>query len=190
MMVDLETVLPGVLPGLAILLWYLRTRRGFTGGRLVAFTGFAVYLLGVSHYTIFPLRLDSEYIEMLRRQTRFLEGVNLIPLKGWSLKYLMGVQGWGNLVLGMPWGFGYPFVMPISGWRWRSVAQSGAIFAASIELTQLAISVVYGFAYRVIDINDFLLNLAGVMLGYALLRALASVYQAASGRRFPANAKG
>ena len=185
MMLDLETGLPLVLPGLVILLWYLRTRRGFTAGRLVAVTGFAVYLLGVSSYTIFPIRLDSEYIEVFRRQTRLLDGVNLVPLKGWSLEYLTGVQGWGNLVLGMPWGFGYPVVMPASGWRWRPVAKSGAVFAASIELAQLAISLAYGFAYRVIDINDFLLNFAGVMLGYTLLRSLVSLHQAISGRRLP-----
>jgi glycopeptide antibiotics resistance protein len=43
---------------------------------------------------------------------------------------------------------------------------------------------VYGFAYRVIDVNDFLLNFAGVVLGFALLRALAFVSRTASGRRF------
>jgi Ca2+/Na+ antiporter len=55
MSVDLKSVLPVVLPSLLILLWHLRTRRRFTMGRLVAVAGFAVYLLMVIDYTIFPL---------------------------------------------------------------------------------------------------------------------------------------
>jgi glycopeptide antibiotics resistance protein len=180
MMVDLETVLPVILPGLVVVLWYLRTRRRFTVGRLICAGGFAIYLLGVSHYTIFPLRLDSEYIEVFRSQTRFLDGVNWVPLRGWSLEYLVSVQCWGNVVLGIPWGLAFPFVVPVSGWR--QLARSGAIFAAGIELTQCAISLIYGFAYRVIDINDFLLNFSGVMLGYAALRIAACSYRAVSGR--------
>lgn len=82
MMMDLESVLPVVVPALVVLLWLLRSRWRFTAGRLAAVTGFAVYLLFVSKYTIFPLRFDSEYIEALRRQTELLDGVNLIPFKG------------------------------------------------------------------------------------------------------------
>ncbi len=180
MMVDLETVLPVILPGLVILLWYLRTRRRFTVGRLIFVGGFAVYLLGVSHYTIFPIRLDSEYIELSRSQTRFLDGVNLVPLRGWSLEYLVSVQWWGNVALGMPWGLAFPFVVPLSGWR--QLARSGAIFAAGIEITQCAISLIYGFAYRVIDINDSLLNFLGVTIGYTALIITACSYRAVSGR--------
>jgi glycopeptide antibiotics resistance protein len=185
MMVDLSSVLPLVMPGLAIWLWYLRTRRRFSVGRLVALASFAVYLLLVSQYTLFPLRFDAGYIDTFRSQTRFLDGVNLVPFKGWSLKYLMSVQGWGNVVLGMPWGFLYPFVVPALGWR--PVARSGVIFSAGIELTQLLISLIYGFAYRVIDINDVLLNSTGVMIGYALLGVLSFFYRAVSGAN-PRNA--
>jgi glycopeptide antibiotics resistance protein len=180
MRIDLKSVLPVVMPGLVVLLWYLRTRRRFSVGRLIAFAGFALYLLMVSDYTIFPLRFDSKYIEVFRNQGRFFDRVNLVPFGGWSLEYLTSIQGWGNLVLGMPWGFAYPFVVPVSGWR--STVRSGAIFAAVIELTQLVISLLYGFAYRVVDINDILLNTAGVVVGYAVLRIIASSYQRISGR--------
>ncbi|WP_224241501.1 VanZ family protein [Hyalangium gracile] len=184
-MVDLETILPLVLPGVVILLWYLRTRHRLTVGRLIAVAMFAVYLLMVSSYTIFPLRFDSAYIEAFRSQTRLLDGVKLVPFRDMSLRYLTSVQGWGNLVLGIPWGFLYPFVVPVLGWR--AIARSGACFSAAIELTQLAISVLYGFAYRVTDINDFLLNVTGVLIGYALLRLLALIYRSLS-RRDPRDA--
>jgi glycopeptide antibiotics resistance protein len=180
MRVDLLSVLPVVLPGLVILLWYLRRRRRFTAGRLVAAAGFAVYLLMVSDYTIFPLWFDEKYIETFRDQGRFLDKVNLVPFRGWSMEYLTSIQGWGNLALGMPWGFAYPFVMPASGWR--STVRTGTAFVVAIEFTQLLISGLYGFAYRVTDINDILLNFAGVVSGYGVLRLVALAYQTVSGR--------
>jgi glycopeptide antibiotics resistance protein len=57
---------------------------------------------------------------------------------------------------------------------WREIGWYSAIFAVTIETLQLAISLLYGFAYRVIDVNDVLLNLSGAMLGYALLKVAAS----------------
>ena len=180
MLMDMESVLPLAIPALVVVVWYLRTRRRFSAGRLVAVICFAVYLLQVSKYTIFPLRLDSASIAALRHQSRLLDGVNVVPFRGWSLAYLASVQVWGNLLLGVPWGLLLPFVAPVAGWR--AMVRYGATFATAIELLQLAISLLYGFAYRVIDINDVLLNFAGAMLGYALVRLSAWFYRAASGR--------
>lgn len=173
MTIRLGSLLPVLLPGLAFLLWYLRTRHRFTTGRLVMVGSFALYLMVVSKYTIFPLWLDAEYIAAARGNTRFFDSVNLVPFKDWSLAYLVSTQGWGNIALGMPFGFLYPFVVPVA--NWRHMAWRGVIFSLAIELTQLGISLCYGFPYRVIDINDILLNLTGVMLGYGLLRAVAQL---------------
>jgi len=169
MLMDWGSSLVLALPVLAVVVWYLRTHRRFSIGRLVAVVCLAVYLLLVSKYTIFPLRLDSESIAALRHQSQLLDGVSLVPFRGWSPRYLTNVQVWGNIVLGMPWGFLLPFVVPVAGWR--ASVRYGAIFAFAIELIQLAISLLYGFAYRVIDVNDVLLNFAGTMLGHALFRS-------------------
>jgi glycopeptide antibiotics resistance protein len=177
-MLELKSLLPIAVPCLAILVWHLRTRRRFSLGRIIAVVVFTAYLLLVSGYTIFPLQFNAEYIEWHRSQGRFLENIHLVPFKGLSLEYLVSVQGWGNVALGLPFGFLYPFVMPVSGWR--SMARLGVVFSATIEFIQLAISLLYGFAYRVIDVNDVLLNVSGVLLGYAFLNALAFIYQKAS----------
>ena len=108
------------------------------------------------------------------------DGINLVPFRDLSIKYLVSVQGWGNVALGGPFGFLYPFVFGSSGWR--QMARAGVLFGSAIELTQLTISLLYGFAYRVIDVNDVLLNFTGVMLGYALLRATALLYRTVAGR--------
>jgi glycopeptide antibiotics resistance protein len=176
MMIRLESLLPVVLPGLAFLLWYLRTRHRFTADRLVMTGSFALYLLLVSKYTIFPLWFGAEYTEAAHSRAESLAGVNLVPFKSWSLEYLRGVQCWGNIALGVPFGFLYPFVMPATAWP--QLARSGVLFPIVIELTQLALSF-SGFTSRIIDINDVLLNFTGVMLGYMLLRAVALVYRSA-----------
>lgn len=180
MIVTLLTVLPLLVPGLVLLAWYLRTRRRFTAGRLVVAVGFAIYLLQVSDYTIFPLEFGTWYVETMRSQTRLLDGINLVPFRDLSIEYLVSVQGWGNVALGGPFGFLYPLVFGSSGWR--RMARAGVLFGSAIELTQLTISLLYGFAYRVIDVNDVLLNFIGVMLGYALLRATALLYRRGVGR--------
>jgi glycopeptide antibiotics resistance protein len=127
----------------------------------------------VSKYTIFPLWLDSDYIEAARRGTKFINGVNFIPFKDWSLSYLRGAQGWGNIALGVPFGFLYPFIMPVA--NWRQLVRYGAIFSIAIELTQFTISLGYGFTYRIIDINDVLLNFTGALLGYTVLRIVGAL---------------
>src|SRR3954463_8909391 len=180
MIVDLSTVRPLLILGLVLLVWYLRRRWRFPVARLAMIAGFAIYLMEVSRYTIFPLQFGTPYVTTLRSQTRFLDGVNLIPFQGVSVRYLASVQGWGNVALGVPFGFMLPFIVPVSGWR--RMALRGLFFGTTIELTQLIISLFYGFAYRVIDVNDVMLNFAGVMVGYALLRGIASLYRAATSR--------
>lgn len=180
MMVWLETFLPVLIPGLVLVLWYLRSHRRFTVARLLMVVLFMMYVLQVVSHTVFPLRFDNSYIDAHRSHTRFLDGVNLLPFKDLSSTYLTSVQGWGNVVLGVPFGLLYPFVFPISGWR--RMALRGLLLGVAIEFTQLFISLLYGFAYRVIDVNDIILNWAGAMTGYALLRGVAALYWAVAGR--------
>lgn len=47
---------------------------------------------------------------------------------------------------------------------------AGLAFSVAIELAQLAVSVGLGYAYRVSDIDDVILNVAGVLLGYTAYR--------------------
>ena len=46
----------------------------------------------------------------------------------------------------------------------------------ALETAQLGVSLLIGAAYRSVDINDVLLNAAGVLLGYALFRGCAWGY--------------
>jgi len=42
------------------------------------------------------------------------------------------------------------------------------LFPLTIELSQLAVSLVLGYSYRVTEVDDVLLNFAGVLFGFAL----------------------
>ncbi len=79
-------------------------------------------------------------------------------------------QAWilgGNVLTLAPFGFLLPFVAPRLA-TWRRMALAGVLLPLAIELSQLAISFALGYSYRVTEVDDVLLNCAGVLLGYAL----------------------
>jgi glycopeptide antibiotics resistance protein len=55
--------------------------------------------------------------------------------------------------------------------RWWRTALAGLTLSASVELSQLAVSLLLGYWYRMSDVDDVLLNVAGVLLGYGLFAA-------------------
>lgn len=86
----------------------------------------------------------------------------------------------GNVVVFMPVGV----LAPLLGRRWDSWrAMLGLGFAVSvgIELGQLGMSLLIGSPYRVADVDDVILNVLGVLLGYAALRTVRQLV-ARSGR--------
>jgi glycopeptide antibiotics resistance protein len=56
---------------------------------------------------------------------------------------------------------------------WRALPPLVLVGGAAVEAAQLAISLVLGFRYRAIDIDDVILNAAGLAIGWLVTRALA-----------------
>lgn len=137
---------------------------------------FFVYLWAVVAQTIFPLRLDSAYIDTMRPARSWEGFVNVVPFAFGN--DVTVVQIYGNILLGVPMGFGLPFVVR-SGLR--RVVLAGLILGVGIELLQFVIGLGYGFPYRVVDVNDALLNFVGVIAGYALLMIVARTYRRLAG---------
>jgi glycopeptide antibiotics resistance protein len=81
----------------------------------------------------------------------------------------------GNIFLTAPFGFGIPLLARV--WEKRIFWLSLAV-GSVIETTQLMVSLGIGTAYRGVDINDVLLNAAGVLLGYAFFRTLSGLFSA------------
>jgi glycopeptide antibiotics resistance protein len=175
-LVSLKTVAPIMVVVLIGILAYMKKKQQRSTGYLISFAVFYVYLLYVSEYTIFPLRLFAPaYTKLMIDQGgTWRDGLNLVPFRDVSIAYLRSVQGWGNLVLTVPFGFGLPFVGTTD---FKAIAWRGIIFPVFIELAQLLLNFAYRYSARVVDVNDVLFNFAGVLIGFALFRALAGLYR-------------
>jgi glycopeptide antibiotics resistance protein len=124
--------------------------------------------------TFLPLPIGAAAIAEARAAANYDH--NLIPLATLRFQLDGGVTPFelrqlvGNFLLLLPLGIYGPILTP----RLRSlpaILLAGAGIAALIELGQLAVATAYGFPVRVADIDDVLLNTAGVLAGYLLWRA-------------------
>lgn len=157
--------------------------RGLVG---VAFAAYVVVIIGLV-FTPFPLppwiaftdaQLDSGY-----RPWPF-PWLNVLPFDTIRGALRFGVQ-WqpgryllGNVLAFAPFGVFLPILWP----RWRSligIVAVAVVISIAIEAVQLGLSLLMGFPYRVADIDDVLLNVLGVTLGYVVYRAVVAVLPSA-----------
>ncbi len=135
---------------------------------------FAIYLLFALDKTFFPLQISGGYADA-RRELPFWSDFNLIPfyfgpystLKD-SLSTLIL-----NILLTIPFGFGINFIAPVKAKTFLWLAPTVGI---GIELAQFAISLILQYMYRYVDINDVIMNLIGISIGYGIFRVFAWVY--------------
>ena len=169
-------------------------RRAVRGGQpafVVAMRAlFVLYLGWVAGATLFPLPVRPGVAE-LEAAGRGV-AVGLAPLASIRDVLLHGsrfAQVWllgGNVLTLAPFGFLLPFSAPRLA-RWPRMALAGLLFPLAIELSQLAVSLVLGYSYRVTEIDDVLLNFLGILLGYGafiLLQGLGSGCRAGPAREY------
>lgn len=152
-----------------LLIWPLvRLRRqGARAGYLVCVALFFFYLWGVCNYAICPLPIDADLIEWMSSVQRWDERLNLRPRLLLDLPYhWRDADVFWNVVLGIPFGLGLPFVASDNYRTMKHVVAFAFAFAAGLELVQLGISLAfYGFPYRSIDIEDVVFVFVGAFLG-------------------------
>jgi glycopeptide antibiotics resistance protein len=126
---------------------------------------YAGWIVGM---TVFPIPLHAAPVPGVTRSY----SMNLVPFRtiaaqlrqfdSWSIRQLGG-----NLLLFV--GLGLLALLAVPRLRRLSrVVLAGLAFSAAIEFSQLAVSLALGFPYRVLDVDDVILNVAGVAMGYAL----------------------
>jgi glycopeptide antibiotics resistance protein len=142
---------------------------------LLFFACFGYYILFALDKVFFPLPISGSYADNLQvNNARFIDNLNLIPFSfGRGTLRSTAETLFLNILLTIPFGFGINFLMHIRTKHFLWIAPSVGI---SLEATQLAISFLLGFIYRVIDINDVLMNSLGVWIGYALFSIVIWVY--------------
>jgi glycopeptide antibiotics resistance protein len=139
------------------------------------FACFAYYILFALDKVFFPLPISGSYADNLQvNNARFIDNLNLIPFSFGRGTFRSTVETLVlNVLLTIPFGFGINFLMHIRARHFLWIAPALGII---LEATQLAISFLLGFIYRVIDINDVLMNMLGVWIGYALFCVFIGLY--------------
>ncbi len=100
---------------------------------------------------------------------------NVIPFDtigaavGYGLDWQQGRYLLGNVIAFAPLGLFLGTLRP-HGHSWRRTLMTGLAVSVAIEGAQLALSLLMGYWYRVADIDDLILNTAGVLLGYGAFR--------------------
>lgn len=177
MIIGADVLSPILAVLLVVLLTYQRRVRHRDAGYLLCLGLFSLYMFVAFRLTFLPLILERSFIDLMRTGPGAIGSVNLIPLRleadygGW-----MSRQAVGNLLLGVPFGFGLLFITNL---RPRHVVPAGAAFAISIEVGQLLLNLAYGFEYRIVDVNDVLFNTIGVAVGLGLFLVSAGLYRMA-----------
>jgi glycopeptide antibiotics resistance protein len=117
---------------------------------------------GVLAVTLFPLPVNG-----LDPFTAPYQNVQLEPLRTIGMLF-RGSQSFrqlgGNLLLLAPMGVLVPVAWRAARPFWRTVAWGVAVSVA-IEVLQFSIGVLAGEFYRVVDVDDVLLNVLGVVVG-------------------------
>jgi glycopeptide antibiotics resistance protein len=173
----------------ALLVWRRGLAHAAPRGVLAARVALVLYLGWLAGVTFFALPVSAA-----ARQAGAAAApgggwhADLVPLR--SIGHLLGL-GWcwpavrllaGNVLVFVPFGLAVP-----TAWRalasWRRMLLAGLCLSVTIELGQLALSVLVGYSYRVTEVDDVLLNVTGVLLGFALWSALRQSRSAATRRR-------
>lgn len=139
-----------------------------------------VALLAVAHLVVlasvalFPLPVDAGLIAGGRAWAAHTDGesLNLVPFAtiGPALAGVGGavarVTALANLFVLAPAGVYLPILVPRLR-SWRAFLPAALVVGGSIEAAQAAISFLLGFRYRHLDVDDWILNTIGLLLGFA-----------------------
>jgi glycopeptide antibiotics resistance protein len=138
---------------------------------LLFFSIFWIYLMGVVSLVAFPFPIGYPNPD-------FKPSVNLMPLNFGDCSYLiLCIRNiYQNIILTVPLGFGVSFIAQI---KYRNISWLALTVGLVFEVTQLVISLVARSPFRVVDINDVLLNALGVLLGYGIFRIFGWFYSVA-----------
>lgn len=156
--------------------------RRVTGGwhRPVAIALAGAHLGAVLGVTLFPLPING-----VDPFTAPYSNVQLEPFA--TIRMLFrGSQSsrqlGGNLLLLVPMGVLVPIAWRAARPFWTTVAV-GVVVSVTIEVLQFLLGVLVGQFYRVVDVDDVLLNVAGVVVGRLLFAAGWPVWRLLTGGR-------
>lgn len=132
---------------------------------------FIAYITALAIITLFPILID-EKVEYYGNTTWY----NYVPCKTIidSLQYGINktvlIQLLGNIIMTIP--FGVIVLLLTKNHSWWKILIISIIFSSSIEAIQLIIGCLINNMYRTVDIDDIILNVIGVYIGYGIFYLL------------------
>ncbi|MHB1342478.1 MAG: VanZ family protein [Coriobacteriia bacterium] len=153
-------------------------RRSLGIGTSIA--AFAIYLTCVIAYTFCPFPVTAEALSEFRSWPILADlSPSLVPFR--TISAAVGLpwpesirQVGGNLALLLPLGA----ALPLLHQRFEMLGKTmlaGVSASLAVEAMQGIFSLLLGYRYKVVDIDDVILNTAGVLLGYLLYRFIRAV---------------
>ncbi|WP_067836624.1 VanZ family protein [Amphibacillus sediminis] len=148
-----------------LLAFYLRLKKLRSFSYLLFFGAFYFYMMLVINYTQFPIitDLDPTYHSL----SEAFVFVPNHPFTDFNTSMFL------NTLLTIPFGFLVPFLKKVN---FKLIFKYGLILTLSIELLQLSVYLLLGAHNRHIDINDFIYNMFGVILGYFLFKLFCVIF--------------
>jgi glycopeptide antibiotics resistance protein len=151
-------------------------RRNRSPVYLFLFALFYTYLLAVAAIVFFPIQAPEGWPGNIPNAQWALARINWVPF---NFGDLFSANAWtiftelaGNILLTAPCGFAAPFLVDISPRRLFCLALSAGLVLEGAQFAFELSGLVSGYGHS-IDINDVLLNAAGVLAGYAVFRLMA-----------------
>jgi glycopeptide antibiotics resistance protein len=177
--------------GIVLLVVVLRKRRN-NFPYLLFFSAFWIYILLLLKVEVFPIPLargiSEETVQAVLPRMLSALNLQLFFFGPFATLESIAVTVLQNLIMTIPFGFGISFIKPL---RVKDVLWLSIAVGFGIEVIQFVIGL-YGVFLgmwspdHIVDINDALLNMVGIWIGYGLFRIFASWY-AANQHRFKDN---
>jgi len=156
--------------GILIIFFPIMWRRKRTISALLIFSLFWFYLITVAAVVIFPIVPDPDF-----NLVHYLQNINIIPFYFGNCEIIIfclrGIID--NIFLTIPFGFGVNFLWQV---KQRNIFWVAVAIGIGLEMIQFIVGLVWKSEFRVIDINDAILNCSGVVIGYVLFKVFTFVY--------------
>lgn len=164
---------------LLALLAFLKYRKHSYSYLICVFV-FGVYMLYALDKVFFPIAVSGMMADSWRENVNWSGHINVIPFPFSEPASTLPIEVRAyyrtlmfNVLLTVPFGFGINFIKRVSV---KHIPLLAIGVGLAFESGQLLISLLLGYPYRVIDINDVLMNALGVLIGYGVFRLFGWLY--------------
>jgi len=170
MLLKVIVYLAPVFLGIGLYVYWIVNHKEQSLIRKVILFLFFFYVISVIYLTLFPLPLDQASLEFIQLYGYEKGMINLIPFKS----SMSTKQALLNFIMLAPFGLFLPIVYTTM--KTRKVVMILILTPFTIEVIQALGSWLMQGRWKQADINDFLLNAAGAIIGYLVYRLITHLF--------------